>query len=77
MTTIFKRDKSNLGFGVFTPKSPWDWGLVFQLYENGWDNAWKAESYSGSRSGPQGFLIERDQNGNNIMTGQNDGYLDL
>ena len=77
MTTLFGSDESNLGFGVFEAHKPWDWGLVFLVSETGWHNGWKAESYSGSRGGAQGFLVERDHYGNNVMTGQYDGYLDL
>jgi hypothetical protein len=77
MTTLFTSDESNLGFGVFEPMEPWDWGLVFLVSETGWHNGMKAESYSGTRDGAKGFLIERDHNGNNVMIGQNDGYLDL
>jgi len=77
MTTLFGKDESNLGFGVFDPNTPWDWGLVILASETGWHNGWKAESYSGSRGGAQGFLVERDHYGNNVMTGQYDGYLDL
>jgi hypothetical protein len=77
MTTLFTRDESNLGFGVFEPMEPWDWGLVFLVSETGWHNGMKVESYSGTRDGAKGFLIERDHNGNNVMIGQNDGYLDL
>jgi hypothetical protein len=70
MTTLFGSDESNLGFGEFEAHKPWDWGLVFLVSETGWHNGWKAESYSGSRGGAKGFSIKRDQNGNNVMTGQ-------
>jgi hypothetical protein len=54
-----------------------NWGLVFATSEKGWFNGQKAESYSGSRSGPQGFEVGRDDNGKNLLTKVEDGYLDL
>jgi len=33
------------------------------------------ESRAGSEVGPKGFAIEKDQYGNNLMTGQPDGTL--
>jgi len=61
----------NLGFGDFEELKPWDWGLVFLVRPDGW----YAESYSGSRVGTKAFNIGRDARGNNLMTGQRDGYL--
>ena len=52
---------------------PSDWGLVFLTT----DARYRIESYSGSRTGPKGFKVGKDANGNNILTGQPDGFSDL
>jgi len=54
-----------------------NWGLVFATSDEGWHNGWKAESYSGSRSGAQSFKVGRDDNGKNLLTKEEDGYLNL
>jgi hypothetical protein len=77
MTTLFGSNGSNLGFGVFEEGKAWDWGLVFLASNTGSYNGWEAESYSGSRGGAKGFLVGRDVNGKNLMTGSPDGYSNL
>ena len=54
-----------------------NWGLVFATSEKGWFNGQKAESYSGSRSGAQSFEVGQDADGKNLLTREEDGYLDL
>jgi hypothetical protein len=57
--------------------SPSNWGLVFATSDEGWHDGWKAESYSGSRSGPQGFEVGQDADNRNLLTKVEDGFLDL
>jgi hypothetical protein len=70
VTTLFESDASKLGFGYADPHMPRG-VLTFQgSSKPGW-YGWRAESYVGSGGYHNlGFVVERDQNGNNILTGQ-------